>query len=59
MPQVRAVVREAAKQDYRFSAIVTGIVGSDAFRMQAGASENGSFQASLGNAGTDPQTRGE
>ena len=35
MPQVRTVVREAAKQDYRFSAIVSGIVNSDAFRMQA------------------------
>jgi hypothetical protein len=35
MPQVRAVVRRAAPQDYRLSAIVTGIVTSDAFRMQA------------------------
>ena len=35
MPQVRAVVRKAAAQDYRLSAIVSGIVASDAFRMQA------------------------
>jgi hypothetical protein len=35
MPQVRAVVRRAAPQDYRLSAIVAGIVSSDAFRMQA------------------------
>jgi hypothetical protein len=35
MPQVRAVVRRAAGQDYRLSAIVSGIVASDAFRMQA------------------------
>ena len=35
MPQVRAVVRRAAAQDYRLSAIVSGIVASDAFRMQA------------------------
>ena len=35
MPQVRAVVRAAAKDDYRLSAIVAGIVSSDAFRMQA------------------------
>ncbi len=35
MPQVRAIVREAAKDDYRFSSIVAGIVSSDAFRMQA------------------------
>jgi len=35
MPQVRAIVRDAAKKDYRFSSLVTGIVASDAFRMQA------------------------
>jgi hypothetical protein len=35
MPQVRAIVRNAAAQDYRFSAIVAGIVQSDPFRMQA------------------------
>ncbi len=35
MPQVRAVVRRAADQDYRLPAIVSGIVTSDAFRMQA------------------------
>jgi hypothetical protein len=28
-------VRAAAKNDYRFSSLVTGIVSSDAFRMQA------------------------
>ena len=35
MPQVRAIVRDAAKNDYRLSSLVTGIVASDAFRMQA------------------------
>jgi len=35
MPQVRAIVRAAAKNDYRLSSLVTGIVSSDAFRMQA------------------------
>ncbi|HEX4997513.1 MAG TPA: DUF1585 domain-containing protein, partial [Terriglobia bacterium] len=35
MPQVRAIVRRAAKDDYRLSAIVAGVVQSDAFRMQA------------------------
>ena len=35
MPQVRAIVRAAAKNDYRFSSLVAGIVSSDAFRMQA------------------------
>jgi len=32
MPAVRAVVRQAAGQDYHFEAIVQGIVMSDAFR---------------------------
>jgi hypothetical protein len=35
MPQVRAVVRRAATQGSRLSSIVSGIVSSDAFRMQA------------------------
>src|SRR6202140_2903484 len=35
MPQVRAIVRAAAKDNYRFSSLVKGIVSSDAFRMQA------------------------
>ena len=35
MPQVRAVVRRAGAQNDRLSAIVSGIVTSDAFRMQA------------------------
>jgi hypothetical protein len=37
MPQIRSIVRRAAKDDYRLSAIVSGIVTSDAFRMQARA----------------------
>jgi Protein of unknown function (DUF1592)/Protein of unknown function (DUF1588)/Protein of unknown function (DUF1585)/Protein of unknown function (DUF1595) len=35
MPQVRAIVRAAAKDNYRFSSLVKGIVSSNAFRMQA------------------------
>jgi mono/diheme cytochrome c family protein len=35
MPQVRAVVREAAKNDYKFSSIVLGIVNTEAFRKQS------------------------
>jgi hypothetical protein len=35
MPQVRAIVRRAEDDDYRFASIVTGIVLSDAFRLQA------------------------
>jgi mono/diheme cytochrome c family protein len=37
MPQVRAVVREAAQDNYKFSAIVLGIVNTDAFRKQGRA----------------------
>jgi hypothetical protein len=55
MPQVRAVVHAAKREDYRFSALVAGIVQSDAFRMQAvrreAESAEGSAQASLGAAG--------
>jgi hypothetical protein len=34
MPQVRAVVARAAKENYRWSTIVLGIVNSEAFRKQ-------------------------
>jgi mono/diheme cytochrome c family protein len=34
MPTVRAIVRQAAAEDYRFEAIVKGIVKSDAFRLR-------------------------
>ena len=34
MPTVRAIVRDAAAHDYKFSSIVTGIVKSDPFVMQ-------------------------
>jgi hypothetical protein len=50
MPQVRAVVKSAEAQDYRFSAIVAGVVRSPAFRRQ-GVPELTSVQASLGSAG--------
>ena len=35
MPQVRSIVRTAAKENYTLSSIVLGIVNSDAFRKQA------------------------
>jgi hypothetical protein len=55
MPQVRAVVRAAAAEDYRFSAIVAGIVRSDAFRMQAVAGyESESVSVSLGSTAGRP-----
>ena len=37
MPQVRAIVRGAAKDNYKLSSIVLGIVNSDAFRKQGPA----------------------
>jgi hypothetical protein len=40
MPQVRAVVRNAAKDNYKFSSIVLGIVNTDAFRKQGKESGN-------------------
>jgi mono/diheme cytochrome c family protein len=35
MPTVRAIVRDAAEDDYTLASLVLGIVESDAFRMQA------------------------
>jgi hypothetical protein len=37
MPQVRAIVRGAAKDNYKLSSLVQGIVNSDAFRKQGSA----------------------
>jgi len=37
MPQVRAIVRGAAKDNYKLSSLVLGIVNSDAFRKQGAA----------------------
>jgi hypothetical protein len=54
MPLVRSIVREAAEDDYRFEAIVLGIVSSDAFRKretgnsaEAGAADGLTQAASL------------
>ena len=35
MPAVRSIVRDAAKQDYRFSSIIFGIINSVPFQMKA------------------------
>ncbi len=40
MPAVREVVREAAKDDYRFSSIVWGVVSSEQFRMRRAPAES-------------------
>jgi hypothetical protein len=39
MPAVRAIVRQAAEEDYRFSAFIMGVVESPAFRMRRSAGE--------------------
>jgi hypothetical protein len=52
MPEVRAVVRAAEREDYRFSAIVAGIVRTDAFRMQAVVHDNTAQVAST--SASDP-----
>jgi hypothetical protein len=39
MPALRAIVRDAKKDDYRFAALVRGIVSSDAFREREGVAE--------------------
>jgi hypothetical protein len=52
MPAVRQIVRDAAKDDYRFSSIVMGIVKSDAFQMRRlpdGHDGDGVQQASAAN----------
>ena len=40
MPAVRAIVRDAARQDYRFSSLVLGIVKSTPFQMRRSAGES-------------------
>jgi hypothetical protein len=47
MPAVRAIVRRAEQDDYRFESIVLGIVSSDAFRKREA---EGLRQASLQSA---------
>jgi len=44
MPQVRAIVRAAAKDNYRLSSLVLGIVDSDAFRKQGFVGQVGNLR---------------
>lgn len=52
MPAVRAIVRQAARDDYRFESLVRGIVASDAFRRRqappAGKAEDSAHVARAG-----------
>jgi hypothetical protein len=45
MPVVRAIVRDAAAENYRFSSIVMGIVTSEPFVMRAPEAPAGSAVA--------------
>jgi len=47
MPTVRSIVREAETSGYRFSAIVTGIVQSQAFRTQSLAADEAAASVSV------------
>jgi uncharacterized protein DUF1592/uncharacterized protein DUF1588/uncharacterized protein DUF1595/uncharacterized protein DUF1585 len=47
MPLVRAINREAAKNDYRMSSIILGIVKSTPFQMRAGSAVEQQTSASL------------
>ena len=48
MPQVRAVVRAAAKDNYKFSSIVLGIVNTEAFRDRQGGAKRSCSKQSRG-----------
>jgi hypothetical protein len=39
MPAIRAITRGAARNDYKFSSLVLGIVNSDAFQMRVKKAE--------------------
>jgi hypothetical protein len=40
MPAVRGIVRDAAKDDYKFSSVILGIVNSETFQMRRKAAAN-------------------
>src|SRR5690606_31094558 len=48
MPSVRRIVREAGRQDYRFSAILAGIAKSEAFRFSKAPAAGDEMSAQAG-----------
>ena len=48
MPTVRAIVRDAARNDYRFSSIVLGIVKSAPFEMKVKGTEGENHNVTAG-----------
>lgn len=51
MPQVRQIVRDAARNNYRFFDLVKGVVKSDAFRLQAEPHDTGRHDTAVAAAG--------
>jgi hypothetical protein len=45
MPAVRRIVREAEREDYRFSALLAGIAKSEPFRFSKAPAESGEIAA--------------
>ena len=54
MPRVRAIVRGAARNDYRFSSLVLGVVNSDAFRMNMKLTESQAKEIGVGGPSDRP-----
>ena len=51
MPAVRAIVRDAARQDYKLSSFILGVVNSHAFRMSRHRqTDGGGRQTAAGDA---------
>ncbi len=50
MPRIRQIVREAASEDYRLSALIKGIVGSEQFVMKQKSTTDASGQPLAANA---------
>jgi len=40
MPSVRAIARDASKDDYKFSSLILGVVNSETFQMRRKAAAN-------------------
>jgi hypothetical protein len=60
MPTARSIVRTAAKEDYKFSALVLGIVTSEPFQMRVAGTDTGTTVAldlSNASAGVTPEAK--
>jgi cytochrome c-type biogenesis protein CcmE len=57
MPQVRQIVRAAAAKNYTLAALISGIVGSDAFRRQGPDAQPGTVASTSGSGANAAQQR--